>query len=298
MKRIRIPALDVSMSREEIEVLQTAHFQRLFALKQLGLAYMVYPYATHTRGAHSIRCLHEADRILSSRGLLKAGLPDQDRQAVRMAALLHDIGHVPFSHTLEDENVVLPKHDRGKRLTTSLEMLRKEVSSASARATIDLAEPVLTAISSGKNLDWRSDVVGNTICADLLAYIVDDAMWTGIEKRPGHYRVYEYFEIVKDRLSTRLTKGGLRTDIVSAIIDLLDMRYALTERVLFHHAKAVASGMLARAARLASVAEHNRLLKMGDDAFFVYLLERAKKRPPRAGGRSASRKFSPKSPAS
>ena len=79
--------------------------------------------------------------------------------------------------------------------------------------------------------------MGNTICADLLAYIQMDATYTGIEKKSGHYRIYEYLTLKADaatsrkRLCIKLTKGGLRTDIVSAIMDLLDMRYALTERI-------------------------------------------------------------------
>ena len=53
-KRVRIPDVDVKLTAEEIAVTQTRQFQRLFYLKQLGLAYLVYPSATHTRGSHSI----------------------------------------------------------------------------------------------------------------------------------------------------------------------------------------------------------------------------------------------------
>jgi len=59
-KRVRIPNLDVKLSSTEIPVTQTRQFQRLFHLKQLGLAYLVYPAATHTRGLHSVQLLHEA----------------------------------------------------------------------------------------------------------------------------------------------------------------------------------------------------------------------------------------------
>jgi hypothetical protein len=159
--------------------------------------------------------------------------------------------------------------------------LKNEVDTE-ARAIIEGAAPILLAISakSEEEQDWRSDLVGNTVCADLLAYITTDAAWTGIEKRPGYYRVYDYFVrankplsdgTYQERLCIRLTKGGLRTDIVSAILDLLDMRYALTERVLFHHAKAIASAMLARAARLVELQDDPVLLTMGDEMFLNYL---------------------------
>ncbi len=287
MKKFRVPNEDIQLTDDEIAITQTKTFQRLFNLKQLGLAYLVYPAASHTRGHHSIRCLQEAHKILEAVNEDKA-----EHKRIRIAALLHDIGHVPFSHTLEDEHLVLEKHDGSTRLTQALEALKKELKSEQVRL-IEEATPILTAISSKdeKDHDWKSDVVGNTVCADLLAYITTDAEWTGIEKRPGHYRIYEYFEtapikikeqaienekivekeIEKNRLCIRLTKGGLRTDIVSAIMDLLDMRYALTERVIFHHAKCVASAMLARAARLCGLSNDPTLLEIGDEGFFQYL---------------------------
>lgn len=276
-KRFRIPNRDVKLTDYEVAVTHTKAFQRLFHLKQLGLAYLVYPCATHTRAGHSIECLDEAAKLLNA---IK-GDQDEEYRHVRMAALLHDIGHIPFSHTLEDENEVLQKHDKGERLNIVLDKLKNEVGQ-DVRKLIDKATPILLAISSDdeKEHDWRSDLVGNTVCADLLAYITTDAAWTGIEKRPGYYRIYDYFiktpeEIenvpLRDRLCIRLTKGGLRTDIVSAILDLLDMRYALTERVIVHHAKAIASAMLARASRLAGLKEDAALLDMGDEMFIAHL---------------------------
>jgi hypothetical protein len=101
-KRIRIPDEDVSFSDSELEVLHTATFQRLFHMKQLGLAYLVYPGATHTRGAHSIQCLAEARKILAA---LRCEENDAESQAVRMAALLHDIGHLPVLATITSRTV-------------------------------------------------------------------------------------------------------------------------------------------------------------------------------------------------
>lgn len=96
-KRFRIPNRDVKLTPSEARVTRTRAFQRLFYLKQLGLAYLVYPCATHTRAGHSIECLDEAAKLLDS---LNKHEGDEAWEEVRMAALLHDIGHVPFSHTL------------------------------------------------------------------------------------------------------------------------------------------------------------------------------------------------------
>ena len=66
LKRFRIPNRDVKLTQEEVEVTSTFAFQRLFSMKQLGLAYLVYPCATHTRGGHSIECLDEATKMLDA----------------------------------------------------------------------------------------------------------------------------------------------------------------------------------------------------------------------------------------
>ena len=278
-KRFRVPNRDVKLTEEfEVAVACTRTFQRLFYLKQLGLAHLVYPCAAHTRAGHSIECLDEATKIMDSLGIREG---KDGWMEVRMAALLHDIGHIPFSHTLEDENEVLPKHDKGERLERVLGNLKKEIAKEVA-ALVEKATPILMAISTReeKRQDWRSDLVGNTVCADLLAYIITDAAWTGIEKRPGYYRIYDYFRIAdkqssdgtkQERLCIGLTKGGLRMDVVSAILDLMDMRYALTERVIYHHAKAMASAMLARACRLCGLRDLPILLDMGDERFLEYL---------------------------
>ncbi len=271
-KRLRIPTEDVTLSAAEIAVTQTRQFQRLFYLKQLGLAHLVYPAASQTRGAHSIQCVLEATKILRALGVRDDSV---EYRQVRMAALLHDIGHIPFSHTLEDEHTILARHDRSDRVENALRPLLAELDPADI-SLVEAAIPILGAISDNNARgDWRADLVGNTVCADLLAYIATDALWTGIEKRPGYYRIYEYFTIAADRLCIRLTKGGLRNDIVSAVIDLLDMRYALTERVIFHHAKCVASAMLARAARLIRLTDDPMLLRVGDESFLDYLEQRA-----------------------
>ena len=273
-KRLRIPDVDVKLDPDEIAVTQTRLFQRLFYIRQLGLAYLVYPAASHTRGAHSLQTLLESTRILEA---LKVDAESEDARNVRMAALLHDIGHIPFSHTLEDENPILPKHDK-VRYGKALERLIPNLPPKAARR-VESAKPILDALAGNGPLDWRADLIGNTVCADLLAYISADAQWTGIEKRPGIYRVYDYFRLspganASKRLSINLTKGGLRTDIVSAIMDLLDMRYALTERVVYHHGKCVASAMLGRAARLRQLSDSDDFLDFGDERFLRTLEDR------------------------
>ena len=87
----------------EIEVLSTQCFQRLRGVKQLGLAHLVFPGADYSRLSHSIGVNHVTGRILDSlRDNAGLEITDDEYELYRLAGLLHDIGHYPFSHTLEN----------------------------------------------------------------------------------------------------------------------------------------------------------------------------------------------------
>src|SRR5271155_4062672 len=104
---------DIELSQQEWRIVHTRDFQRLHGCKQLGLSYLVYPAAKHTRFEHVIGVMEVATRI--ARRLpehFPADATGQERlKILRFAALLHDIAHVPFGHTLEDEMPSIPEHD-------------------------------------------------------------------------------------------------------------------------------------------------------------------------------------------
>src|ERR1700746_2229872 len=102
---------DIEMRGLEVELMDTPEFQRLRGIKQLGTAYLVFPSAIHTRFEHSLGTSWMAHRILE---VIKRSRPvaADEEQLIRVAALLHDVTHIPFGHTLEDERRVLPRHDK------------------------------------------------------------------------------------------------------------------------------------------------------------------------------------------
>jgi HD superfamily phosphohydrolase len=108
---IRDPLWDnIRLDRPALLALDTAAVQRLRYVRQVGHAFLVYPGATHTRFEHALGAYHLTRRALASleeRGELEI-VPDADCLAVRLAALLHDIGHYPFSHALEEAG--FPSH--------------------------------------------------------------------------------------------------------------------------------------------------------------------------------------------
>ncbi|MFB0557103.1 MAG: HD domain-containing protein [Dehalococcoidia bacterium] len=317
-KRIRVPNYDVEVRPHEQLVINTLTFQRLFNIKQLGLAYLVYPYATHMRGAHSLDCLYWAQRIvnsLTSKAFLDPEKNTKQIEIIRLAALLHDVMHLPFGHALEDEIGILPRHDKSNRIDIMLSRVAREIPSLEGHPALSLAKPskqdyekalglledvrkVLWTIalhdeenSAGKptlesEYYYMADIIGNTMCADLLAYIDKDVDFTGIEKKPGGYRIFDYMELAEDkegrtRLAIRLTKAGIRPDIISAIQGILEVRYVLTEQVIYHHAKCAASAMLGKLSTLCGITESEELYKIGDEGFMALLEQKITSLPER-----------------
>lgn len=118
----------VELHREELAVIDHPSFQRLRRVRQLGLAHMVFPGATHTRFEHCVGAVHVAQLIINhvnknfrnaknnSRQWNMLEIGDVTARLIRLGALLHDIGHLPFGHTLEDELNHLRSHDGPERL--------------------------------------------------------------------------------------------------------------------------------------------------------------------------------------
>ncbi len=249
---------DIELSRDELRLVDTAEFQRLRGIKQLGSASLVYPGAVHTRFEHSIGTLHLCDQLLSACNKNAARDPAgchhvtaDERRVLRVAALLHDVTHIPFGHNIEDQTGLLPRHDQPERF-------RAVLGATELGAELDrqgLRENVLSILTGeGRPVPafWRQ-VVSDTIDADLLDYLRRDAHFTGLELRYDR-RVLDYFRIDRHRqqLFVDCEKNGmLREDIVSELLRVLECRYHFSERVYYHHAKIAAGALLSRMVELA-----------------------------------------------
>jgi len=239
---------DVQLSRLEEAVLNIPDVQRLRGIKQLGTAHLVYPGCVHTRFDHSLGTCAVARRI--ARALRRDGLalPPELRDLIGAAALLHDVTHVPFGHTLEDERRLFPRHDKGDRLAHLLSnSLGEDLTRLGVRDEIagllGAGPPVLPA--------WAGEIVSSTIDADLLDYLRRDSYFAGLEQNYDD-RVFRYFTVADGHLALHMTKHGMeRPDARSEIVQLLRMRYFLTERVYYHHTKVVAGAMISKAVELA-----------------------------------------------
>lgn len=261
----------------ELDIIDSPEFQRLQGIKQLGTSYFVFRGAVHTRFEHSLGTLQMAERIIQAvNGNSKEGpkIDQKGRRVARLAALLHDLPHVPFGHTLEDEFGLLERHDENHprlkallesgRISEVLEQLPPDENELLRRVLgLDL-EPgggdkdALLARRLG-DYAYVADIVANTVCADALDYIVRDLSACGLPVALGD-RFLDFFDISpadapiaanQNRMALRLDKRGMpRPDVESEIIKLLTYRYELAERVFFHHAKNAASVMIGEAVRL------------------------------------------------
>lgn len=264
--RIRLPVSGmVELTPLEAAVVDTRLFQRLRKIRQLGGTYIVYPGANHSRFEHCLGVVATAAQMCDAvnhnmrgvDGFDSPAIQDEDRKLIRLAALLHDIGHLAFGHTLEDEVGLFEKHDSNSRLDALL--LSGEIAQVfdnhRERDTLEQVVAILRKdapdqLPAGKV--FCADIVTNTVCADLLDYLKRDIYHLGLDYSYDP-RLYEYMVLAPDRMrrtrfAIRLMKGGkLRHDAITQIFELLNLRYILAEAALFHHAKDAHSAMLSRA---------------------------------------------------
>jgi len=239
---------DVTLGPLETAVLDLPELQRMRGIKQLGTAHLVYPGCVHTRFDHSLGACAVAHRILD--GLAREGfsIPTSLRELVGAATLLHDVTHIPFGHTLEDERRLFPRHDKGERLATLL------AGPLGARLQGFGAAGEIAALLGADGTDvpgWAREIVSSTIDADLLDYLRRDSYFAGLAQNYDD-RIFRYFTIADDRLALNMTKHGMeRPDARSEIVQILRMRYFLTERVYYHHTKVAAGAMVSKAVELA-----------------------------------------------
>jgi HD superfamily phosphohydrolase len=102
-KRISDPVYgSMGFSEAETDVIGTPNFQRLRNIKHLGLVDYVFPGATYARFSHCLGTCHLTGRILDSLCKVRPDIEEREVQIYRMAALLHDVGHYPFSHAMDE----------------------------------------------------------------------------------------------------------------------------------------------------------------------------------------------------
>lgn len=231
------------------ELLESPEVQRLYNIKQLGFAHLVFPGAHHTRLEHSLGAYHIASQISET-----LNIEDDRRNMVTCAALLHDIGHGPFSHTLE--SILLEKFGVDHiDLTEELILGEYEIfdskekefiqspSAAQILSKNDVDKAEIVNIIRGKTYkkSYLGQILNSTIDVDQLDYLLRDAYYTGVAYGMIDIeRLLQTLMIHEDNLTIK-RKG------VGVVENILMARGLMYSSVYFHKTVRIAELMLSKA---------------------------------------------------
>lgn len=174
-----------------LDIIQHPLMQRLTRIKQLGMSSFVYPGAQHTRFQHSIGAFHltsEAMLALSQKGIF---IFDSEAEAVEMAILMHDIGHGPFSHVLENTLISGISHE-----DISLRMMEQINSDLSGQLTL-----ALNIFRNEYHKKFLHQLISSQLDMDRLDYLRRDSFFTGVQEGVvGCARIIKMLNVVEDNL--------------------------------------------------------------------------------------------------
>ena len=219
------------------------------------MTFLVYPGAMHTRFDHSIGVMHIAGRICARlQELNPLRICDEDVDRVRLAALLHDVGHGPFSHVSE---YLLDKYsldeDAGSRVREKIhEKITVDIVCSDPQINDVLDDErnfVIEMIQGKPTPDWHRDIVSSELDADKMDYLLRDSYFTGVK-----YGIYDLEKIIEpcliegDKTETSL---AVSSKGIYALEQLLLARYHMTQQVYWHRVSLISNEMIIRGISLA-----------------------------------------------
>jgi len=249
-----------------IDLLESPEIQRLYDVKQLGFAHLVFPGAHHTRLEHSLGAYKIASQISEMLDLNK-----REKDVISCAALLHDVGHGPFSHTLESilvekfnvdhvdltEKLILGEYDIFEDGEKSI-IGSRGINDILIENDMDKGEIVDIIRGKTHKKPYMSQILNSTIDADQLDYLIRDAYYTGV--------AYGMIDI--DRLLQTLVifNNNLAVERkgVSVLENILMARGLMYSSVYFHKTVRIAELMLSKAIELSKGADPFNFFRMTD----------------------------------
>jgi putative nucleotidyltransferase with HDIG domain len=223
----------------ELKIIDNPIFQRLRRIRQLSGAHLTYPAAQHTRFEHSLGVMHiasQAGQALNEKGILKS----TDIDVLRLAGLLHDIGHGPFSHLFEEviQQKKFSHEDFGKEI-----ILKSEIGDTLSKNGYD--KRLVTKIAFGDSkLQYMNEIISGALSADMMDYLLRDGYFTGAEHAQiDHKRITQSLDVHKKKLA-------LERSALYSFESMMHSRYQMFKAVYFHKTVRAAEVMLLEALRL------------------------------------------------
>ncbi|RKU11452.1 hypothetical protein C6502_08775 [Candidatus Poribacteria bacterium] len=238
----------IELLPKEVDIINTGVFQRLRRIRQLAMAFLVYPGTLHTRFEHSIGVMHIAGRICDRLKQLRK-ITAVEYERIRLAALLHDIGHGPFSHVSEHlldkyapkdgDSTVEKIHEK-----VTVDIINKD-SEIGHVLTVEERQFVVEMIEGKQTRDFRRDIVSSDLDADKMDYLLRDSYFAGVK-----YGMYDLEKIIE---SFRVHRKGLAIsdEGLHALEQLLLAKHHMTEQVYRHRVRSISDAMIIRGIELA-----------------------------------------------
>ena len=231
------------------------YFQRLRRISQMGLSYLVYPGAHHTRFHHALGCLHlmqNAVRILKFKGVQ---ISDAEENGLYIAILLHDIGHGPFSHAMEHSIVENISHE-----AISLKFM--ETLNVEFKGKLDVAISMFKGDYSRK---FFGQLISGQLDIDRSDYLKRDSFYTGVsEGNINSERLISMMNVVEDELVIE-EKG------IYSIEKFLTARRLMYWQVYLHKTSLVAEQMITRILKRAKELTHKGVKLEASSALSFFL---------------------------
>jgi len=230
----------IRLNKTEHEIIDTPVFQRLRRIKQLSGAHLTYPGAQHTRFEHSLGVLHIASMTassLNSKGLMST----DDIENIRLAALLHDIGHGPFSHLFEE---VLQRKKQSHEEIGKQIILKSEIGDIISKSGYD--KKLIHNLAVGQSrMQYLNEIVSGALSADMMDYLLRDGYFTGAEHaKIDHHRLTHSLDVYKNKLA-------LDSSALVNFETMMISRFQMFKAVYFHKTVRAGEVMLLEAMSLA-----------------------------------------------
>jgi hypothetical protein len=231
----------VRVYETELKIIDSPIFQRLRRIRQLSGAHLTYPGAQHSRFEHSLGVMHIAGQAADA--LNEKGLLSSDKiQDIRISALLHDIGHGPFSHLFEEvlqSKKKISHEEMGKKI-----ILHSEIGDILSKSGVN--KKFITKLAFGdRKYQFVNEIISGSLSADMMDYLQRDGYYTGAEHaKIDQQRIIRSLDVYKSRLA-------LDRSALYSFESMILSRYQMFKAVYFHKTVRSAEVMMLESIRLA-----------------------------------------------
>ncbi|WP_100611561.1 HD domain-containing protein [Confluentibacter lentus] len=237
------------------DLIQHKYFQRLRRITQMGMSYLVYPGAHHTRFHHAIGCVHLMQQVVNVLRFKEVSISKEEEKALYTAILLHDIGHGPFSHAMEHSIVNNVSHEE-------ISLLFMEKLNAEFNSSLTLAIQIF---KGDYHRPFMCELISGQLDMDRADYLKRDSFYTGVaEGNINSERLITMLNVVDDKLVIE-EKG------IYSVEKFINARRFMYWQVYLHKTGIAAEQLLIRALQRAK--ELNKIEKLGTSSALQYFLD-------------------------